>query len=332
MRTKRPKTTILDLSIGNPAFLAPYWSGANGASFYLKPDAHLSYLRGNSPKLAGEIVRAHAVINNVDLSGKYTIVITNGATQAILAAMYAFRERGKKNMWSKSPYWFRFPQLAALISCKWGTEVNPGNVQVIARPNNPDNQVPILTKRMQGNTITDCCYNWPQYVANPGKIDQVVAIFSLAKMTGHAGSRIGWAIVRDEAIAKLMASFVEQNTGGISLEAQERAALVLSYEITNFQRGVSNVFSWGAKTLNDRWDSLMAICPPEIEIINRTERGMFAWCKLIKGGNAASYMNGRYDVAVLSGKLSGSTQDFFRVNVGCTDEEFHDFVHRLLTR
>jgi aspartate/methionine/tyrosine aminotransferase len=249
----------------------------------------------------------------------------------LAAAIYAFKEKGMRSAWAKRPYWFRFPTVAKLAGCSWSTDESPDGVQIVTRPNNPDNYTQILTRRMLKNTITDCCYNWPQYTDKIHKTDQVVSIFSLAKMTGHAASRVGWAIVKDQGIADLMTYYIEQSTGGASVDAQVRAAHVIAYEITNVQNDVPSVFSWGAEEMRGRWTALEASLPVEIEVLNINDKGMFAWCKLKSGGNAASYMMGRYGIKVMPGTACGSTPDRFRVNMGSTEEEFVGFVSRLLT-
>ena len=319
-------TRILDLSFGNPAFLAAYWHGANAADISIRSDENMPYAHSSRQELVNEIVRAHQVIGNANVSGNFHIIVTAGATQALMAAMYAFREKGHAEFWAKVPYYFRFPSIASIVGCRWGDR----GVQIVTRPNNPDGYSSFLVKRMERNVITDGCYNWPQYTNDLKKLDQIVSIFSLSKMTGHAGTRIGWAVVRDDSIAALMKSFVDNGSNGVSSDAQARAARLIQYEITNVQSKPLSVFSWAKAELERRWGALKASVPPEIELLN--EVGMFAWCRLKAGGNAVSYMNGAYDVKVVDGRLMGSTQDRFRVNIGCNEEDFAEFIRRLRSK
>ncbi|CAI8583373.1 unnamed protein product [Vicia faba] len=51
-----------------------------------------------------------------------------------------------------------------------------------------------------------------------------LTLFTVSKSTGHAGMRIGWALVKDLEVAKKMTKFIELNTIGISKDSQLRAS------------------------------------------------------------------------------------------------------------
>ena len=54
---------------------------------------------------------------------------------------------------------------------------------------------------------------------------------SLWGCAGHAGSRMGWALVGDPAVAKLMRSYLQLH-GGLPSESQARAAALLEYVLS----------------------------------------------------------------------------------------------------
>ena len=56
-------------------------------------------------------------------------------------------------------------------------------------------------------------------------------MFTLSKLTGHDGSRVGWALVKDPE----MAAQIKRKTGSLSHDAQLRAATLLQYTVA--QRG-----------------------------------------------------------------------------------------------
>ena len=77
-------------------------------------------------------------------------------------------------------------------------------------------------------------------------------LFTLSKLTGHAGTRIGWALVKDAEVAAKMAARVHA-TGRISHDAMLRGATLLNHLV---ESGGSPL--WFAKEKMDgRWDRLV---------------------------------------------------------------------------
>ncbi|KAL0421413.1 UNVERIFIED_CONTAM: Tryptophan aminotransferase-related protein 2 [Sesamum latifolium] len=110
-------------------------------------------------------------------------------------------------------------------------------IEMVTYPNNPDGVIrePVIN-RANGMLIHDLAYYWPQYTAITSPADHDIILFTVSKCTGHAGSRIGWALVRDENIARKMVKFIEINTIGVSKEAQLRAANILETISLSCQR------------------------------------------------------------------------------------------------
>ncbi|RZC54520.1 hypothetical protein C5167_013379 [Papaver somniferum] len=76
--------------------------------------------------------------------------------------------------------------------------------------------------------------------------------------TGHAGTRIGWALVKDKDIAQKMTEFIELNTIGVSKDSQLRAAKILgavSDSCTNSANSES-FFEFGHRLMTQRWKQL----------------------------------------------------------------------------
>lgn len=65
-------------------------------------------------------------------------------------------------------------------------------IEFVTSPNNPDGK---LTKGvLEGDNvkqINDRAYYWPHYTAIPSPADDDLMIFTISKLTGHAGSRFG---------------------------------------------------------------------------------------------------------------------------------------------
>lgn len=57
-----------------------------------------------------------------------------------------------------------------------------------------------------------------------------IAMFTLSKLTGHAGSRIGWAFVEDADVAQEMTHFVHEDSHYVH-DNMARAASILEYVV-----------------------------------------------------------------------------------------------------
>ncbi|KAK4710150.1 hypothetical protein R3W88_004663 [Solanum pinnatisectum] len=78
-------------------------------------------------------------------------------------------------------------------------------MEFVTCPNNPDghfNKAVLLT------------IGWPHYTAIPSPMDEDLMLFTLPKLTGHAGSRFGWAIVKDKDVYDRMVEYIDLNTYG----------------------------------------------------------------------------------------------------------------------
>jgi L-tryptophan--pyruvate aminotransferase len=316
----------IDLSIGDPAFLRPFWVD-DRAALTVPQHSFMGYQYGGLKKLLLNILKVHRSINNVHLDERSTVVIGTGATQILLAAMWAYRELGCASVFAQRPYWYRFPDMAKILQMPWSTDA--GAVQIVTSPNNPDGNV--SAKHLSSHLIVDACYNWPQYT-NPKPYLAPVVVFSLAKATGHAGSRVGWAIVRDPHVAELMHLYVEQSSGGASVEAQVRAIRLLSSP-----RRLKQVFKDGRSELLDRWhkiyDASMNSCVANnhasFRILNGSYVGMFAWCSLVYPGDAAQIFCTDYGVKAMSGAKLGGYLYQCRVNIGGDRADFDEAIKRI---
>ncbi|XP_012852347.1 PREDICTED: tryptophan aminotransferase-related protein 2-like [Erythranthe guttata] len=101
-------------------------------------------------------------------------------------------------------------------------------IEMVTTSNNSDGFIrePVVN-RAKGMPVHDLAYYWPQYTSITSSEDHDIMLFTVSKCTGHAGSRIGWAIVKDEAVARKMVKFIKVSTIGVSKEPQNRAATIL---------------------------------------------------------------------------------------------------------
>mmetsp|Transcript_67401 Transcript_67401/g.185762 ORF Transcript_67401/g.185762 Transcript_67401/m.185762 type:complete len:177 (-) Transcript_67401:2606-3136(-) len=107
-------------------------------------------------------------------------------------------------------------------------------IELVTSPNNPDGSMrsPVVSGE-NGRAVFDSAYYWPHFTPIEGAPrttelrEHDVALFTLSKLTGHAGTRIGWAVTRDETVATRIAAFVK-NAGELPRENQLRGLAVLT--------------------------------------------------------------------------------------------------------
>jgi L-tryptophan---pyruvate aminotransferase len=292
---------MIDLTWGNPEFLYPYWKNKH---FIIKNN-NLSYIYGGIERLKDLILNLHSQQNNANVKDKF-VVIGNGASQLLTAAMKAYG----KPVWATPPYFSRFPFLADIANVPW--DMGKDCTQIITSPNNPDGSKSILP--YSHNIISDLCYNWKQYTGAPLEYNHPLMIFSLSKATGHASSRIGWALVKDKEIADKMTEFVEHNTAGVSIESQLHA----SYIIENQLESEISVFDYGKTILDQRWYTIRKMKNLPFKVLNRN--GMFLYAE----GECPP------EVICLRGNSFGDSSTRFRVNIGCDEKKFNQFIDLLI--
>ncbi|HNQ21127.1 MAG TPA: hypothetical protein PKI46_08720, partial [Bacteroidales bacterium] len=300
-KSNKKINSTLDMSYGNPAFLFPFWEKNKvNYKYYYKG---LNYLKKNCIyDLEIHLRRLHNKVNNAVVNDK-VLVIGNGATQLLNAIIHC----KDKPVTANPPYFSRFPEFSELNDQPFYNETPYPELstQIITIPNNPDNSINIDKKCP--DLIYDLCYNWSHYI-EPIKFDEDIMIFNLAKSTGHASTRIGWAWFRDKDLADRVSNYMEYTTGGVSVHAQNFAVKVLSEVIDNKK----DIFKFGQRELKNRW-KLINKCKFPFKILNQD--GMFLWCK----GNPPK------NIKYISGESCGMTDEYFRLNIGCDNNTFKEF-------
>jgi L-tryptophan--pyruvate aminotransferase len=293
----------IDMAWGSPAFLVPYWQKHKIKIDNIKRIKNYQY--GSRRKLKRLIKETHKKIGNAETKNKH-IVVAGGASQILLGLMCVLKELNPNTQyaWAEPPHFSRFPILADLAKLKWINDELA--VTIASNPNNPDSR----TSDEIGSSILDLCYNWPQYT-NIKKYDHPIMVFSLSKATGHASTRIGWAVIRDKVIAKKLENYIEVSTGGLSIESQIMAERILAHQLTTTE----TIFEYGRNVLSERWKEIEKR-KHKLPYVTLNNSGMFFWAK----GKCQS------NVLNINGKLLGATEDFFRLNIGCSQKNFNDFL------
>ncbi|ONH90216.1 hypothetical protein PRUPE_8G041100 [Prunus persica] len=284
---------------GDPYFLEPFWMQHASKSALVVAGWHrMSYTFADQSYISAELERhirkLHAIVGNAVTGGRY-IVFGAGSTQLLNAAVHALSSHNSSSSSSPAsvvasiPYYnlyqiqtefFRstdyvFRGDASLLqNISDATNV----IEFVTSPNNPDGQ--LNKANVQGpnaKAIYDRVYYWPHFTAIPTPANDDIMIFSISKLTGHAGSRFGWAVVKDESVFQKMTMYTLINSMGISRDAQLRALKVLNVVL---EGGGKNIFEFGYNTLRKRWEKLSNI----LSVSNRFSLQKFApkYCTFFK--------------------------------------------------
>ncbi|KAL7154560.1 hypothetical protein ABFS83_03G009600 [Erythranthe nasuta] len=265
-----------DANSGDPLFLEPFWMEHAASSAVLIPGWHrMSYSFPDksfiSQQLENHIRQVHNIAKNAITKGKY-IVFGGGSTQLLAAAVYALSMNlsSPASVVESAPYYplyrlqtnyfqnvhFKFDEDVSLPNnSSYNTEANV--IEIVTSPNNPDgNLKEAVSQGPLVSVIYDHAYYWPHFSAIPSPVDEDVTIFTMSKLTGHAGSRVGWALVKDEKVYEDMKTYMSIASIGISREAQLRA-LQLMKAILNGNG--TDIFDYAYNKMSYRWKKLSEI-------------------------------------------------------------------------
>lgn len=319
------KEGLLDMRFGDPAFLQPYWRG-------FKPEVisgsglDMGYVNSYGSESLKQAIRdIHNKVGNAVADDKH-IVLGVGASQMLAAAVYALKN---KDVWAKPPFFSRFLQLTKFAGIDANLVVSdlppiPGELtQIITCPNNPDGKHESFS--YTEDSIYDLVYNWPQYT-DVIKYDEDLMVFGLAKATGHASTRVGWALVKDKNIAEAMHHYIEMSTCGVGVESLKMTERILRQQIIIEDKYLC--FKHGKDKLRRRRDKLNeALKDKEFEILN--DSGMFVWGR-VKDKNACKIWKDKYGVLAVNGRYFGMPDDsYFRLNLGCDVNTFTSLIEKL---
>ncbi|KAL8534241.1 hypothetical protein ACS0TY_010297 [Phlomoides rotata] len=366
---------IVNLDHGDPTMYEWYWrevgercsvtlSGFECLSYFANARNVCWFLEA---KLEEEIHKVHQSVGNAVTENRHVVVGT-GSSQLILAAIYALSSHpllhhpNPVNVVSAAPYYSAYPEMTDILRSrlfKWGGDARCFNeegpyIELVTSPNNPDG---VMREAMvkgggkgqgQGMLIHDLAYYWPQYTAITSPLDHDIMLFTISKCTGHAGSRIGWAVVKDENVARKMVKFMEVSTIGVSKEAQLRAANILetislSLSCQNSNE-LDNFFQHSRRLLAERWNKLrdslksnplfhLSKYPtPYCNFFKKSTETYpaFAWMKCKEGLDCEKLLR-EHKILTRSGTKFGSEAEYVRISMLGRDEEFDVFVQRLQT-
>lgn len=185
----------------------------------------------------------------------------------------------------------------------------------------------------------DCIYYWPQFASVDRKMAEDVMLFSASKHTGHAGTRLGWALVKDAAFAGHMKDFVQRSLG-VSMDAQLRQAYALAHINAQWADGGAHAYyEFGAGKIAARFDAVAALfADPEtgqlrerngVAMLNNGARGAYVWLKCADGVDCQALLAGEARVAGTGGAGYGVGAEYARLQMMARTVEMDDLLERL---
>ncbi|KAJ4967313.1 hypothetical protein NE237_019162 [Protea cynaroides] len=274
-----PDGCPLDVDLGDPLFLEPFWMQHSKSSAVVVAGWHrMSYSDGIgssilfSKELTNHIFQLHALVGNAITKGRF-ILFGVGSSQLLHAAVHALSQQGSSHpacVVATAPFYplyefqtelfdsedFKFQGDTTLWKNTSSANSSTNIIEFVTSPNNPDGR---LTKPvLQGpsvKTIHDHAYYWPHFTAIQGPADEDLMLFTLSKVTGHGGSRFGWALIKDKDLYQRMLMYLSLNTIGVSQDTQLRALKILKVVL----KGGGEIFEFGYNTMKARWERLNEI-------------------------------------------------------------------------
>ncbi|XP_073148824.1 tryptophan aminotransferase-related protein 4-like [Henckelia pumila] len=345
-----------DVDSGDPLFLEPFWMKHAASSAVLVTGWHrMSYSFPDkssvSQELEKHIRRMHAVAKNAITHDKY-IIFGGGSTQLLGAAVYALSMNlsSPASVVAATPFYplyevqteffqtvrFEFDGDASALK-KYADNV----IEFVTSPNNPDGN--LRRPVSNGTPIYDHAYYWPHFTAIPAPSDQDLMIFTLSKLTGHAGSRFGWAFVKDKEVYDRMTRYISLAEMGISREAQLRALQLVKAILRSDNNG-AEIFDFGMGKMRDRWRRLNDVVSLStrftlqkipVRFCNffqklREPSPAYAWvkCEREEDGNCTSVLRAA-NIIGRAGSVFNAEDRYVRLSLLKSDDDFDLLVYRL---
>lgn len=276
------------------------------------------------PPLEATIRELHKTVGNAAPDG-YHVLPGYGGTGTALSVLTAMAQRygssdHKLEVMAQAPYFFDYPdwpRIADETRLVWNPSADPSaatTIEIVNSPANPSGELRVPRVSNNSLIICDFVFDWPLYrMGAKQDLRCDVMIYSLSKLTGHAGSRFGWALVKDTALYEAAVNVMIDLTLGISVDAQVRANKLLRSIID----GGGTYFHDAGAVLSSRWTRLkneISKCTGILSLSNTESEGPNAWLATPPGTNATATLL-RVALLGVGGEFFGSDPRFVRFNL-----------------
>lgn len=255
------------------------------------------------------------------------VVVCNGAKQALAAACSAFKHSGHSKIFYDVPFYPANPGIAESVGLTWAP-VDQAHTFLITSPNNPDGKnysnLELINWRYKGPMIHDGAYYTDIYLPDGQMTLPLgdIQIFSMSKMYGLSGLRIGYAVVHNEKYYQSMVNYIEETTAGVSTASQDIARNIEAFFRDNPAYYKAFCDEARASIASSRKE-LEGLDPSVLELVPTVSNSMFGW---FKAGPALD--NKAAKVHILPGELFGQP-GMMRMNIANDPEVIREAVDRL---
>jgi aspartate/methionine/tyrosine aminotransferase len=262
------------------------------------------------------------------------VIITNGAKQGLAAVLYTLRKMGKRKVGMRTPFWALLPPLIHMYNLQ-ASSYEDSDCNLLVMPNNPDGfSVPESSlcrfieecKDYNKPLIHDAAYYSHIYLPESYPLDPIgdVQIFSISKMLGLSGLRLGYVVCHNQIYYKFIQEYMEAMTVGVSNVSQ---ALLFDLLTQMSEDGESSEsFEKSAYHALQKSKNIIKQIDPEVLIVPENMEkipGMFAFCKC---PNLEIFKKAK--VHTVDGSHFGAP-GYVRINLALDHETLQEVVARL---
>eukprot|EP01084_Bolivina_argentea_P020040 37310_1 len=296
---------IINAGSGQPFLMVEYWKKMAQQNkiypinipidyrcpYYTTPGVFYPTSNESFPaRLSQKIRRVHKKYHNVDIDGKY-LVFGVGASQLTTAAYIAWsRIKGEQiTVFGEVPYYFLYPircNAATPYHCAFNSSYNlfEGSDtirEMITIPNNPTGFERERRYKNQSSYGLDLVYYWPHYYDSNDDLEPKnapLSLFSFTKLSGHAATRFGWAVIDSFELAEEMNNYIWESVEQISIESLRRAWHILSY----IEENGDDYFDFIRARLKERWEIFVDILDGQNNYILHSKIGtQYGWVECV---------------------------------------------------
>ena len=329
----------IDLSYGEPRIVLDTLTKYVNRAEASKNPLHIPDPNSDMPRWEYQPAQGYPPLTDF-LEKKYgsKVVITNGAKQGMSAVFYALKKMGHTALCIHRPHWVSTPELIEHAGLKVeyiDKDIYESTAFMVTSPNNPDGKdltreninLLVAEARAEGITlIHDAAYYTPIYVKDTSSILNFgdAQIYSISKMYGVSGLRIGYVVCHNEALLEHVVEYVEKTTAGVSIASQKAV-----YAIEMFFDGRPKLLARFEKECRDKLKEsrkiLTSLNPEVLEVPSDfvEQNGMFAWLK--KGPRLD---NVKAKVHFVDGGIFGDSTKV-RINIAYPKDLIEEAVRRL---
>jgi aspartate/methionine/tyrosine aminotransferase len=266
------------------------------------------------------------------------VIITNGAKQGLGACFYALKQMKKERLGMRNPFWALIPPLAEMHGLKCiNDNTNFWDSFLALSPNNPDGFIfnvellkiacnLSLEKERHIPLIHDAAYYTHSYIDPSYQLKSFgdVQIYSISKMLGLSGLRLGYVVCPNKEFYTLILQYMEAMTVGVSMVSQ-----VFLYDLMNRMQGyptLTESFEGQAyAALQESKRIIKQVNTEILEVNSDIEQipGMFGWFKV---GNKADFVKSK--INFINGDLFG-VPGMVRMNLAFDATKMQEIVNRL---